>query len=248
MSETTLNHTAVQEVTKLAQQAGLVQRLTFGDREFTDRALHRVNTDPELVKPAEFYTLDGFADYLEAEPGAADAIVHVVSPVRVEAFSRLTGRDKNLRNYFAAAVCRTATMAGFSFNSPVQLEALNIALQTCFDPTQGDIAGLRKFCASVRSTREIGTDDDGVSQAVQAKAGIAAVHVTPVSNPWLLAPWRTFAEIPQPTSFYVLRFKESEGAPIAGLYETGDASWQVEAVKRIAAHLRGRLTGWRVLG
>jgi len=245
--ETAVTATAVKEIVQVAQQAALVQELEHGDYRFTDRPIHRINVRPDLPVPLEFYTLAGFAQYLVAEDEDERPMVHVISPRQVDAVSKLHGDDQHLRRVPARAVLKTG-IAGFSFGQQVPIEALNIALQTCFQPARGDITELRAFCASVRSTREVGTDDDGVSQTVAAKSGIAAVQTTKVKNPWDLAPWRTFPEIVQPVSPFVLRFKEDE-SPLAGLYETGDQQWQIEAVTRIAAKLRELLgEEWTVLG
>lgn len=243
---TAVTGNAVREIATLAERAALVQVQRFGDYEFTDRPVQRVDVDPKGPEPREFYTLAAFATYLKAE-GESDLLVHVMTPERVDAVSKLYGRDRNLRRIPARAVYR-GQLQGFSFGTPVTMDALSIALQTCFEPKAGQVEALRQFCASVRSTNEVGVDDDGVSQVVAAKSGIAAVKTTPVNNPWLLAPWRTFAEVEQPTSPFILRFKQAD-EPQGGLYETGDGSWRVEAVKRIAAFLRAQLgTGWTVLG
>lgn len=245
--QTSLSATAVEQIAALAQKAQAPQTTEVGEYTFTARDLKRVNIDPARPETLEFYTLDGFAAYLKAE-NEADLVVHVVSPTRVDAVSKLLGEDKHLRRNIARAVCKNAVLHGFSFNNPVSLELLAIALQTCFEPGRGKIDELRAFCASVRSTQEIGTDDDGVSQQIAAKSGIVAVQPTRVNNPWSLAPWRTFAEIAQPESPFILRFIKAEEAR-AGLFETGDARWQVEAVKSIAAKLRELLgTAWTVLG
>lgn len=256
----TLDASAIIELRDLAQEADVPKTISIGEYTYAKDAagaLVRVNEDPQAPKTLEFFTLQAFADYLKAEDEDTRPLVHVVSPVLVEAVSKLYGGDEHLRRVPARAVCTSAVLKGFAFNTPVALEALNIALQTCFAPDLGDIIGIRKFCAAVRATAEIGTADDGVSQEVQAKRGVAAIQNTPVNNPWQLAPFRTFSEVPQPLSPFVLRFRESEGAPVAGLYETGDARWQVDAVKAIARQLRvllgtGELAegeeGWTVLG
>lgn len=246
---TLLSGTAVAAVAALAQEASILQRVEAEGVLFTDRVLHRVDTDPKLPKPLEFYTLAGLTGYLVAEDhGDTLPLVHVVSPTRVDVVSSLMGPHRHLRRHVAAAVCHTAKLEGFDFGQYVSLETLAIALQTCFESSP-ELEALRAFCASVRSTASIQLADDGVSQAVEAKAGIAAVTTTGVKNPWMLAPWRTFAEIPQPASAFVLRFKESDGKPLAGLFRTGDARWQVEAVASIAMLLREELgNGWSVLG
>lgn len=234
MSDSTaLTDNAVREVAILAGSAKQVQTLVVGSRTWVDRKMDLVTGDAMRPETLEFYTLDGFAAYLLAE--GEPAFVHVVSPTRVDAISKLQGTDLHQRRKLASAICKTAVLDGFHFNQFDSLETLAIALQTCFAPTF-EVAALRKFCASVRGTQEIGTDDDGISQSVQAKSGIAAIVATQVSNPWQLAPWRTFPEVEQPASPFVLRF--SKGTELeAALFQVGDARWQVEAVKAIAAHL-----------
>lgn len=246
--QTAVTATAVNEIAALAERGAEVQRFTVGDAEFADRALVRINSDPQRPETLEFYTLAGFVKYLEAEDEDTRPLIHVVNAGRVDAVSELYGADLHLRRNPARAVCKNAAMHGFSFNNAVPIELLTIALQTCFEPGRGQIDDLRQFCASVRSTSEIGVDDDGVSQSIAAKSGIAATLPTRVNNPWRLAPWRTFSEIPQPESPYILRFIKGE-EPRAGLFETGDARWQVEAVEAIAKQLRVLLgQDWKILG
>jgi hypothetical protein len=237
---TVLDGAAIEAVASLTRQADDPKIITVGDYEFSTghSALVRVDTDRKLPGTREFYTLSGFAGFLVAEKLAA--VVHVMAPTMVEAISSLHGVDKHLRATYARAVCKTATTLGFRFNEIMALERLNIALQTCFEPGIGDIDDLRHFCASVRSSEEIGVADDGVSQTVQAKSGIAAVQTTGVRNPWELAPWRTFSEVSQPQAPFVLRFERDGDGPTAGLFETGDQRWQVEAIKSIATFLTGQ--------
>jgi len=247
-----LNGTAVQAVIALTREASKVQEITKGGYNFTDRALVRVNVDPQLPWALHFYTLGAFAAYLVAERLESDVdtpFVHVVSPTEVQAVSPLMGADRHLRRVTAEARCAPA-MHNFCFNEEFSLEQLAIALQTGFVPG-GDVDELRQFCAGVRATSETGVADDGISQTVNARSGIAAVLTTKVRNPWVLAPYRTFAEVEQPASPFVLRFSGSDGdgLPQAALYTTVDGQWQVEAVRNVTAKLRELLgPEWQVLG
>ena len=245
----TLNATAVEAVERLTREAVPVQRFVIGGVEYADRQLARINTDPELVMPVKFLGLEPFAAFLRADLAPGDVLVHVNEPGQVCALTRLI--NGHLRATYALAETPYAqSPMGFRFNAPLSLEALQIALLTCFAPGLGDVEALRAFCASVRETEEIGVADDGVSQEVQAKSGIAAVRSTAVRNPWNLAPWRTFPEIAQPTSPFVLRFHKGDGEPPrAALYETGNAAWLVEGTQLTAEWLRRRLgPEWTVLG
>lgn len=234
-----LTSSGIDRIVTLAQEAKDIQKLERADRLFTDRPLHRVNTDRKVPVPLEFYTLTAFAEFLAAEPEAMGCLVHVVNATQVQAVGVLEGEDFDIRPILARAVAKVDPI-GFRPNQYLPMEALNIALQTCFDPSQGDIVNLRKFCADVRSTEELGVADDGVSQAVQAKSGIAAVQRRAVQNPWELAPWFSFAEIEQPCRPFILRFQKGEG-PMAGLFETGNNRSTVEAVSRIASFLRSEI-------
>src|SRR6266850_3503162 len=246
---TQLDEGAVNAVALLAKQAATVQQLKIGEYNFADRKLERVDVNPRHPVALEFYTLDGFVRFVLAEAETADAMIHVVQPTLVTAISKLEGQDSNLRREYARAVFSGQQGGGFEFNNYGPLEDLSIALQTSFDPDAGDCRELQKFCSSVRSTASVGVADDGISQAVEARRGVAAVLTTAVKNPWFLAPYRTFPEVAQPSSPYVLRFKSyGEGLPNAALYETGSQLWQVEAVGTLAKYLRVALPDHEILG
>lgn len=242
---TDIDGSAIDRIASLAQEAAVVQQIDVNGVKFTDKHLNRVDGDPRLPQPRVFYTLAGFADYLKAETISPSPLIHVVSPHLVEAVSPLLGGDKHLRAVYAQASYKPVTT--FHFGHFDSLDQLAIGLQTCFDQKAGGIVNLRKFCGSVRGSSERVTADDGVSQMVQAKSGIAAVQDAPVNNPWELAPYRTFPEVEQPTSYYVLRFDQGTDME-AALFPTGDQSWEVEAVSSIATKLRSLLPQLLVMG
>ena len=83
--------------------------------------------------------------------------------------------------------------------------------------------------------------DNGVSQqTVTTAGGVVLVGTAPVPNPVTLAPYRTFREIEQPESLFVLRMRTGKDGekPTAALFEADGGSWKLEAIKRIAAYLR----------
>lgn len=253
-SNTVLDGGAIEAVAKLAIRGESIDVTEIGGRTFTDKPIHRVNVDPDLPKALSFFSLAALVAYLKADPAVTDALIHVVTPMRVEAIGELEGVDKHLRRVLAVAECPIGNPIGFKFNDAMPMEALNIALQTCFEPGVGDVEELRVFCGSVASTSEVRVSDDSVSQEVNAKAGLVALSSVKVKNPWSLAPFRTFSEVQQPTSPFVLRFFKGENGPRGGIFETGNAQWKTVAVTALAQWLRGALNGetdpakWRVLG
>lgn len=242
---------AVEAIAALARAGAQAQEIE-GRHFAPDRygELQRLDLNPALPAPLPFSSLDALVQFLQADLARMeeDLLIHVASAWEVAVYSPLHGPDDAVRACYAKAEHHQA-LRGFNFNSWTSLEGLAIALQTCFAPGLGRLEDLQKFTASVRSTSEIGTADDGVSQTVQAKRGIAAVQTTAVNNPWALAPWRSFPEIAQPLSPFVLRFEGSGAEMRAALFETGDQRWTLEAIAAIASYLRGELGGsWRVLG
>lgn len=122
-------------------------------------------------------------------------------------------------------------------------ETFQIMLQTCFEDSENR-AKVLLLSGNLRKEQEITTADDGVSQRVTVNAGVASVAGVTVKNPVELTPFRTFREIEQPNSPFVLRFDENARAALF----TGDGkSWQLEAVGRIAEYLRLMLAEYNVV-
>jgi hypothetical protein len=87
--------------------------------------------------------------------------------------------------------------------------------------------------------------DDGVTQQVTTRKGLAfGVENTPVPRIVTLMPYRTFAEVDQPASTFILRLKQGqrEGEPPqAALFEADGGRWKLEAIQSIREYLDDRL-------
>ena len=84
---------------------------------------------------------------------------------------------------------------------------------------------------------EIRVEDDGVTQSVTARAGIARVAQVDLPNPVTLQPYRTFVEVEQPESQFVLRIKadpENKLEPIkCALFPADGNRWKAVAAQNI---------------
>lgn len=84
----------------------------------------------------------------------------------------------------------------------------------------------------------IASDDNGMTQTVQVKKGIALAareQVRPIVN---LRPYRTFLEVEQPESAFLIRVRE--GMQV-GIIEADGGMWKIEARRNIAAYLEKEL-------
>lgn len=68
-----------------------------------------------------------------------------------------------------------------------------------------DRADVLRSIGKMRYENEVKMEDDGVTQTVASKAGVALVREDQIPNPVRLAPFRTFTEIEQPISPFILR-------------------------------------------
>lgn len=114
---------------------------------------------------------------------------------------------------------------------------LNIMLQSSFVDNK-DRNLLLKVTGNVKDEAVKSVGDNGVSQAVTIKTGVASVSDVVVPNPVTLAPFRTFQEVEQPESKFIFRMKDG---PSAALYEADGGAWRNEAMKNIKSSSKNSL-------
>jgi hypothetical protein len=192
------------------------------------------------------------AEYLERNVDGVDKaalMLHVESPVSVSLFSKAEGRFFT-RKAWAVSDCSKLTIADRHpmFGSYCDAEDFIIWLQTMFVSTE-DRARVLALVGNIREEHVKNVADDGVTQTVTAKAGIALVSEVKVPNPVSLRPYRTFREVAQPASAFVLRMQRRPGGggPLAALFEADGASWKLEAMANVAAYLKEHAAGVAVL-
>ena len=80
--------------------------------------------------------------------------------------------------------------------------------------------------------------DNGISQEVSVRTGAVLKEQQTVQPIVRLQPYRTFLEVEQPASDFLLRL-DKEGRP--ALYEADGGAWKLEAKRSIAAYLGEQL-------
>lgn len=116
-------------------------------------------------------------------------------------------------------------------------ETFNIMLQSSF-ADKGDKETLLKYTGLIRDEAVKTTGDDGISQQVTIKTGVASVAQAVVPNPATLAPYRTFQEIDQVESKFIFRMKDG---PRAAIFEADGGQWRNETIIRIKTYLNEQL-------
>lgn len=204
---------------------------------FVDKEMHHLKTP--AFPTLEVNSLTAVVDYLkglENEKWAeqdTSIIVHIVDEKTV-LLKDTADATEGKRDIFLKA---TAEVKGFSYGDFHSSEAFIIALQSMFLDTL-DKADILQVVGNLKDEAIRTMVDDGCSQAVTIRTGIAAVGTAKVPNPAELAPFRTFLEVPQPMSKFVFRMRD--GGQCA-LFEADGGAWKLEAKRNIYNFLKKEL-------
>jgi hypothetical protein len=221
---------------KAIQDSGKNELLKIGDDQFSTRPLYRV---PTLIGPTTLgiATLGGLVDFIDASlDGAEEGILHVVSHDRVDLVRTL--RDDNQREILLSA---TYEAPDFEYGEWMEQGEFITKLQSCFVDA-GDRQGVQTFVAKLVADSSTHLEDDGTSQQTVLRSGAASVARGTVPNPVSLRPYRTFSEIDQPESNFVLRISaRGERVPLVSLHEADNAAWKVEAIETIKGFFKGKV-------
>lgn len=208
------------------------ERLDIEGQVFTTETLHKLNqpTPPTL----KVRSLTGIVQYVQQNYDKQPSmLIHVESPVEVSIYSTYN-RDMHRNHY----VQSTAMLPSIPFDVWMDTEKFNVKLQSCFVPT--DTRNLiLSIVGNIVEEHVKNTTDDGVSQTVVAKKGVGVVGNVIVPNPVVLKPFRTFSEISQPESPFILRLQEG---PSCGLFEADGGAWRITVMQSIKAYLDTELS------
>lgn len=189
----------------------------------------------------EVATLTGLVDYIKSGIDKFNGIlIHVVSPTRVDLLSCDHGSHLQRDTYMTA----TAAIPRISFDSFMDQERFIIQSQSCFmQDNQDDLAIVVACAGNIRESAVKDTLDDGVSQVVSARSGVARLSDVVVPKQVELTPIRTFAEINQPSSSFVFRIQDG---PKMALFEADGGAWKNAAMRCIKDYLSEELKDYSV--
>lgn len=224
----------IQKALEYLIKLGNIETMNIGETVYSTQKLNLV---PDLTPSSlQVRSLSGLVEYLKSEFDKDELnktkMVHVVSPTDVIAFSTFN-RDYSRNEYIKAS----AMLPSFSFDRWYDAEDFNIKLQSAFVKNE-DRDIMLKVVGNIKEENVQSVSDDGVSQAVVAKTGVATVGNVLVPNPVVLKPYRTFVEVDQPESDFIFRMKNG---PSCALFEADGGAWKLAAMRNIKEYLQAAL-------
>lgn len=199
---------------------------------FSDNHLHRIA--PFVPRPAKITVngLDSVAALIANEfdripPQSLPLFVRVIDARHVEVYSGLGDDMERYDLYYCICDAPEFKLGWMDYNTAI------IKLRSMFVPNEGQeyLVGLLS-----RISKEDGvtTMDNGVTQQVEARSGISLKAKETIRPRVKLIPYRTFTEIEQPESEFLVRV-DSDGQ--IGFFEADGGAWQKEAKGRIMEYL-----------
>jgi len=210
---------------------------------YSDNPLHLIKEDFDRPKISNVTTLGSIVTLIQSEIENASKLpslegqplklfVRVKGYKSVEVFTSYMKDMSRIGLYTAEA-----DTVELIFDRFMGYEEAQVALRSKFTPTD-DSTYLLELLASVKDEDSVENLDNGTSQSVIVKKGITMAQKAVIKPRLKLKPFRTFLEVEQPESEFVLRLKE--GGEV-GLYEADGGMWKLDAKKTIANYLDDHL-------
>ena len=203
---------------------------------YTEKALTRVPRLSESERPCvtTVNSLSALCALIKTE------INRQVLPIFVEVQDHrtvlvyTTYRNDFTRDVLYQAVCDTPI---FEWKRHLPHEQAIIAVQSQF--VQNDATEyLLNLLGSITVDNSVTSNDNGVTQEVEAKRGVSLKQKVVVKPFVSVAPYRTFLEVPQPQSDMLVRVNEN--AEIL-LVEADGGMWKMAAKRHISEYLSREL-------
>ena len=112
-----------------------------------------------------------------------------------------------------------------------------IELRSLYIPNEGT-KYLLQLLSSISNESKVTFSDNGVTQQVEARSGIALNSMVKVEPRVTLQPFRTFIEVEQPASEFLLRINERGEI---GFFPADGGVWKLEATRNVAGYFENAL-------
>lgn len=216
---------AIEKIVSLAEN----KTYEINGDTYSDNKLVRIEPYVPSPTPIRVASLESVVKLIEQEQPRFDGVIFV----QVKEFNKVnvftTYRDDFERNYlYEAATDLPEFRPGW-----MEYEGAMIALRSKFIQNEGT-EYLLSLLSRITDENKVTSNDNGVSQTVEVRKGIAMVTNEKVKSRVSLKPYRTFLEVEQPESEFLLRVQE--GGSI-GLFEADGGMWKLTAKRYIREYL-----------
>lgn len=228
------------EVIEKIVELSAPMEMVFHGRPYTSKPMHPV----KLPGFEQFgvSTLRGLCDLGKQVKRAL--VAHPLMVV-VEAYDCVRVRAAEYSDWREAPVfvsARPYERKGFLFERFLPVEQFCIELLSKFQISD-ELQELVGLVSKLEGGIAHATEDTGISQKATLRTGVATRDNVQVRSHWRLKPFRTFAELEQPETSFLLRLKQDDRqAPHCALFEADGGAWKTQAHEIVRLFLAQELT------
>lgn len=208
-----------------------IRTIENNDEIYTKEFLYRLRrTEQQPPTTLGLNNLTGLVDYSKKiNYDKTRLFFAVMNPSEVLLMSSPDPINENIQFTFATAKLQ---VDNFKFGNWYDLESFIINLLSLFERTEQRDATI-EMMANIANEHVIQNTDDKFSQSLQVRTGLTIKANEKVENPVSLVPYRTFREIEQTGSNFILRYQNRNGKIEAALFEGDGGTWKLDAILRI---------------
>lgn len=200
---------------------------------YADAPLTRIPPHVDRPDCVQVSGLDGVCKLIRTELAKIDTVVMV----QAKAHNAVEVMTTYLPDFSRNILYRAEADAPGLRTGWRDREAALIELRSLFIPNEGT-AYLLDLLSKISDESKVSTNDNGVTQTVEAKSGVALNAFVDVKPRVLLRPFRSFLEVEQPESEFLLRVDAEKGV---GFFEADGGIWKLEAKRNIAEYFTTNL-------
>lgn len=193
---------------------------------------------PDLYGPEtlKLQSLDALVKMVRTEATEDDAPIYITVPTHltVHCFSQPDPELRNQRKWYYEVYA--TDVPGWESGNKLGFEEMQIALRTRFQETP-DTAYALKLLSDITTGGKITFNDNGVATSVVTQKGVALQSNEAIRPIVRLRPYRTFQEIDQPESPFLIRVSERG----ISFTEADGGMWKLIARQTIKAFLEEHL-------
>jgi hypothetical protein len=217
-------------------------------RKYSAAPLHPVIFAPKPLT-LKVHNLRGFCGFINNDIDrrikGKEMLIVVNSPESVNLISAVGG-DELLRREVPVEAELDERLQKFSFGKFLSQEEFTIAFRSLFVPKDGDdFEYVLTYASKLAGGTQIESSDDGITQEVQVKRGLSGalkdkMSLKPIVK---LSPYRTFREVEQPESEFILRVRlDQHDAPTVALFEADGGAWVNQATESVVQYIQSIVT------
>lgn len=191
-----------------------------------------IKPELEMVSEINLSSLDALVKFVNTEAAPCHNGVYITIPDHktVKCFTHPNGDLRMNREYLYTA--NATDVPGWSEKVTLSFEEALIALRTRFQPTTDTDYALR-LLSNITTGGKVTYNDNGVATSIVTKKGIDLQGNETIKPIIKLRPYRTFQEVDQPESQFLIRISERGITFI----EADGGMWKLEARNTVKKYL-----------